>query len=368
MKKLFLFIFSFFTASISNAQQYNLLIGTYTNKGNSEGIYVYNFNTKTGESKLKSNIKTPNPSYLTISNDKKFVYSVNEIGKDSRVSAFSFNVLSGNLTPLNTQLTQGADPCYILADEKNVFAANYSGGSISVFGRNADGSLDKISQLIQHQGKAENLQEKPVKSHAHQVQFSPDKKYIIATDLGEGQIYSYQYHPFNKEQTLILKNVIKTNPGSGPRHLTFSPNGKYAYLAHEVTGGISVFSYNDGNLTKFQEIGTVEKNFYGKIHGADIHISADGKFLYATNRGDLNTISLFSIAKDGHLTFIETSSTLGKGPRNFVIDPSGKFLLVAHQYSNDVVIFNRNKNTGKLTDSNKRINVGTPVCLVFSKY
>ena len=133
MKKLFLFIFSFFTASISNAQQYNLLIGTYTNKGNSEGIYVYNFNTKTGESKLKSNIKTPNPSYLTISNDKKFVYSVNEIGKDSRVSAFSFNVLSGNLTPLNTQLTQGADPCYILADEKNVFAANYSGGSISIW-------------------------------------------------------------------------------------------------------------------------------------------------------------------------------------------------------------------------------------------
>ena len=116
-----------------------------------------------------------------------------------------------------------------------------------------------------------------------------------------------------------------------------------------------------------QEIGTVEKDFKGKIHGADIHISADGKFLYETNRGDLNTISLFSIAKDGHLTFIETISTLGKGPRNFSIDPSDNFLLVAHQYTNDVVIFNRNKKTGKLTDSGKRINVGTPVCLVFSK-
>lgn len=367
MKKSLLFIFSFFTASITQAQQYNLLIGTYTNKGNSEGIYVYSFDTKTGESKLKSSIKSANPSFLTVSRDQKFVYSVNEIGKNSEVSAFGFNALSGKLTFLNKQLTEGGDPCYVLADNSNVFAANYSGGSISVFSRNADGSLNSISQVIRHTGKSTGQKEKPAKTNVHQVQFSPDQKYIISTDLGEDQIYSYHYTPTGNAQVLTLNKVIKSNPGSGPRHLTFSPNGKFAYLAHEVNGSITVFSYNDGNLIKLQEIGTAEKDFKGKIHGADIHISADGKFLYETNRGDLNTISLFAITKDGHLTFIETTATLGKGPRNFSIDPTGNFLLVAHQYTNDVVIFNRNKKTGKLTDSGKRINVSTPVCLVFSK-
>lgn len=352
---------------ITNAQQYNLLIGTYTNKGNSEGIYVYNFNAKTGESKLISSVKTTNPSFLTVSKDKKFVYSVNETGKNSEVSSFNFNALNGELAFLNKQFTDGENPCYILNDEKNVISANYSGGSISVFGRNADGSLTSVKQIVQHTGKSTDPLKRQLSAHVHQVQFSPDKKYVISTDLGEDQIYIYRYNLASNDQILTLHQVVKTNVGTGPRHLVFSKNGKFAYLAHEFNGSITVFNYTDGDLTKLQEIGTVEKEYKGKIDGADIHISADGKFLYETNRGDLNTVSLFAITKDGRLTFIETSSTLGKGPRNFTIDPTGKFLLVAHQYTNDVVIFNRNKKTGKLTYSNKRINVGTPVCLVFSE-
>jgi 6-phosphogluconolactonase len=351
---------------ITNAQQYNLLIGTYTNKGNSEGIYVYNFNAKTGESKLINSVKTTNPSFLTVSKDKKFVYSVNETGKNSEVSSFNFNTLNGELAFLNKQFTNGENPCYILNDEKNVISANYSGGSISVFGRNADGSLTSVKQIVQHTGKSIDPLKRQLSAHVHQVQFSPDKKYVISTDLGEDQIYIYRYNPTSNAQILTLHQVVKTNAGTGPRHLVFSKNGKFAYLAHEFNGSITVFNYTDGDLTKLQEIGTVEKEYKGKIDGADIHLSADGKFLYETNRGDLNTISLFAITKDGRLTFIETISTLGKGPRNFTIDPTGKFLLVAHQYTNDVVIFNRNANTGKLTDSGKRINVGVPVCLLFS--
>lgn len=351
---------------ITNAQQYNLLIGTYTNKGNSEGIYVYNFNAKTGESKLINSVKTTNPSFLTVSKDKKFVYSVNETGKNSEVSSFNFNALNGELAFLNKQFTDGENPCYILNDEKNVISANYSGGSISVFGRNADGSLTSVKQIVQHTGKSIDPLKRQLSAHVHQVQFSPDKKYIISTDLGEDQIYIYRYNLASKDQILTLHQIIKTNAGTGPRHLVFSKNGKFAYLAYEFNGSITVFNYTDGDLTKLQEIGTVEKEYKGKIDGADIHLSADGKFLYETNRGDLNTISLFAITKDGRLTFIETISTLGKGPRNFTIDPTGKFLLVAHQYTNDVVIFNRNANTGKLTDSGKRINVGVPVCLLFS--
>ncbi|WAC42364.1 beta-propeller fold lactonase family protein [Pedobacter sp. SL55] len=189
---------------------------------------------------------------------------------------------------------------------------------------------------------------------------------MIANDLGEDKTYIYHYDA-NAAQPLKFKTSVKTNAGSGPRHLAFSPNGKFAYLAHEFNGKISAFSYKDGNLTLLQEAETVAKDFKGNIDAADIHISADGKFLYESNRGDANTISVFAIQKNGTLKFIETVSTLGKGPRNFSIDTSGNFLLVAHQYTNDIIIFNRHAKTGKLTDSKKRIQVGTPVCLVFSK-
>ncbi|RZL28169.1 MAG: lactonase family protein, partial [Pedobacter sp.] len=186
-------------------------------------------------------------------------------------------------------------------------------------------------------------------------------------DLGEDRIYIYKYNPQSKNQILVLKTVLSTNAGSGPRHLTFTPNGKFAYLAHEFNRSITGFYYANGSLKKIQEIGTTPKGFEGKIDGADIHVSPDGKFLYETNRGDANTISVFSILSTGILRFVETVSTLGKGPRNFTIDPSGKFVLVAHQYTNDVVIFKRNKITGKLSDSGKRIEVAAPVNLVFSK-
>ena len=244
--------------------------------------------------------------------------------------------------------------------------ANYSSGNISVFGRNKDGSLTDLKQTIQHTGKSKDPK-RQLSAHVHQVQFTPDKKFLISNDLGEDQIYIYNYNPASAKEVLNVKTIIKTNAGAGPRHLAFSNNGNFAYLAHEFNGSITAFTYSKGNLTKIQEISTTPKDFTGKIDGEDIHVSPDGKFLYESNRGDLNTINLFAIAADGTLTFIEAVSTLGKGPRNFSIDPSGNFLLVAHQYTNDVVIFNRDKTTGKLKDSGKRINVGVPVCLVFSK-
>lgn len=367
MKKYLFFTFVLFLAFHTQAQTYNLLVGTYTNKGNSEGIYVYDYDNQTAETKLKSVAKNVvNPSYLAVSKDRKFVYSVNEDGKNSAVSAFSYDPKSGNLVFLNKKPAAGADPCYISVDDKNVIIANYSGGSIAVFGRNADGSLTDAKQVVQHTGKSIDPK-RQTSAHVHMVQFTPDKKYLLVNDLGEDHTYIYHYNPNSKNQVLTVKNVIKTNAGSGPRHLTFSPNGKFAYLAHEFNGSITAFTYADGKLNKVQEIGTIAKDFTGKIDGADIHISADGKFLYETNRGDANTISTFAILPTGTLKLIDIQSTLGKGPRNFSIDPSDRFLLVAHQYTNDVVIFNRDQTTGKLKDSGKRINVGVPVCLVFSK-
>lgn len=352
--------------ALAQKSNYNLLIGTYTAPGKSEGIYTYNFNTSTADVTLKYVTKgTANPSYLTIAPDKKYAYAVNETGSTSMVSAFKYDAATGALTFINKVDSHGADPCFITADTKNVMIANYSGGSLAVFSRNTDGSLTEATQVIKHTGKSIDPKGRQQSAHVHMTVFTPDHKYLVVNDLGEDQTYIYNYIPNGKDKTLTEKTVLKTNAGTGPRHITFSPNGKFAYLAHEFNGLITVFAYANGSLTKIEEIGTTPKDFSGRIDGADIHVSADGKFLYETNRGDANSISTFSVLPNGKLKFVETISTLGKGPRNFTFDPSGNFLLVGHQYTNNVVIFKRDKKTGKLTDSGKRIEVGAPVCLVF---
>lgn len=369
MKKYTLLFLFMFLSIIAFAQSnYNLLIGTYTNTGKSEGIYSYNFNTINGSTKLKQVTKNiANPSYLANSPDNKYAYAVNESGATSTVSAFRYNAINGALTFLNKVDSEGADPCYITVDNDNVIVANYSGGSLAVFKRKANGSLNTAALVIKHSGKSIDPKGRQESAHVHMVKFTPDKKFLVVNDLGEDRTYIYNYNPKSKNKILTIKSVLKSNPGTGPRHITFSPNGKFAYLAHEFNGSITGFYYKSGALNKIQEIGTTPKDFNGKIDGADIHVSADGKFLYETNRGDANSISVFAILSTGILRFVETVSTLGKGPRNFSIDPSGKFLLVAHQYTNDVVIFKRDTITGKLTDSGKRIEVGAPVCLLFTK-
>lgn len=347
-------------------KNFNLLIGTYTSSGKSEGIYSYNFDTETADTQLKSITKNViNPSYLSFSPDKKFVYSVNETGKTSAVSAFKFDKITGALSFLNKVESGGNDPCYITSDKDNVVIANYSGGSLSIFKRNINDELQPATQTLSHTGKSIDPKGRQKSAHVHMVKFSPDKKYLISTDLGEDFVYSYFYNPSNSKEPLEFRAKTQTKLGTGPRHFDFSQNGKYLYLINEFDGVITTYKYNNGILRPIDTKPTVDSNFEGKIDGADIHVSADGKFLYSTNRGDANTISVFSVLKSGKLKFVERVSTLGKGPRNFVIDPSGKFLLIAHQYTNDVVIFNRNTVTGKLTDSNKRINVGVPVCLIF---
>lgn len=346
---------------------YNLLIGTYTNTGKSEGIYTYQFNITNGAAELKSVAAAiTNPSYLAVSPDNNHVYAVSEAGKASAVTAFAFDASTGKLDVLNKQASQGADPCYVTADKHHVIIGNYSGGSLAVYGRKEDGSLGEAKQVIQHTGKSIDPEKRQESAHVHQVIFSPDKKYLISNDLGEDHIYIYNYFPLEKKQVLTIKNVIKVPAGSGPRHLTFSPNGKFAYLAHEFTGKITAYSYADGKLNRIQEVGTVASDFKGRIDAADIHVSPDGKFLYQSNRGDVNAISVFNIMPTGRLSVASKTSTLGVGPRNFAIDPSGKFLLVANQKTDEVVIFNRNDVTGALTDSGNRIKVGAPVCLVFT--
>jgi len=369
MKNIYAILLSILALTTTQAQKnkFNLIIGTYTKSCESKGIYVYEFDSNTGAFTLKNNTENIlNPSYLTVSSDNKFVYSVSENDKKSSVSAFGFNSKSGKLDFMNYQNPNGLNPCYIINDDKNVITANYSSGNISVLGKNSDGSIGEVKQVVQHTGKSVNAnrQEAP---HAHMVYFSPDKKYVLANDLGTDKVYLYQNNPNSATEVLTLKSSIEVKPGSGPRHLIFSKDGKYVYVLQELDGTITSFSYADGTLKKVSETTVVAADFKGDIGAADIHISPDGKFLYATNRGTANDISAFKILKNGKLEFVQRTSTLGKGPRNFNIDPTGNFLLVGHQYTNEIVIFKRDKTTGMLTNTGKKIELCSPVCLVFTK-
>jgi len=351
--------------SFAQKNTYNLIVGTYTKPGKSEGIYVYRFNASTGDFEYKTVVKgVINPSFLALSKDHKRVYAITETPEGGTLNAYRFDGGKSELTFLaSSENKPGA--CHVAVNDRHAFTASYGKGSLSAFGiTQPGGAPTAMKQLIQHTGSG--IDKRQQSAHAHQVQFTPDGKYLTCTDLGEDKVYLYSYHPEQKEEILKVHQVVQTTPGSGPRHLTFSPNGKFAYLAQEFTGIVVAYSYKDGNLKKIQEIGTTPVGFDGKIDAADIHVTADGKFLYESNRGDTNTLTAFSIAADGELTFVETVSTQGKGPRNFAIDPTDRYVLVGHQYTNDIVIFERNKKTGTLKDTGKRIDVGAPVCLVFA--
>jgi 6-phosphogluconolactonase len=349
--------------------RYHLLIGVYTSQSKSDGIYVYDFNEKSVSLRYKAKASgIVNPSYLAVSRDRRKVYSVSEMGKGKgTISAFTFNSVSGELGFINNVSSGGDGPCYVEVDDKGdyVFAANYSGGSLSAIPVNEDGSLNSGSQSIQHEGSSVN-KESQTKPHVHATVLSPDNRYLLATDLGTDKVYIYCFDARN-ENPLSPANppFVSVTPGSGPRHLTFHPKGKYVYVINELDGSISVFNYKDGALEATQTITLLATGFKGIIEAADIHISPDGKFLYGSNREESNEIVIYSILEDGRLKYSGRQSTLGKAPRNFAIDPTGKFLLVANQNSDEIVVFKRNKKTGSLQFTGKKISVGMPVCLKF---
>ncbi|TCN52028.1 6-phosphogluconolactonase [Flavobacterium circumlabens] len=369
MKRLYMFLFSTLVFTTFQAQnKFNLLVGTYTNTCESKGIYVYEFNAATGEFKLKNNSENVlSPSYLSVSADNKFVYAVNENGTQSTVSAFGYSAAKGKLTFLNKNDALGADPCHLINDDKNVIIANYSGGNIAVFKKKPNGSITEVQQLIQHEGKGINAGRQE-KAHVHMVCFSPDKKFVLSNDLGLDKVFIYKYNPNSKNEILTLKESVAVKAGSGPRHLTFSKDGKFVYLIQELDGTLTTFSYDkNGSLKLVGESSILPKDFKGGTGAAAIKISPDGKFLYVSDRVDVNAISVYKILKNGGLELVEQLSTLGKGPRDFAMDPTGNYLLVAHQYTNDIIIFKRDKTTGKLTDTGKKIELCSPVGLVFTK-
>lgn len=353
-----------------NNPSFYLLVGTYTSD-KSEGIYLYRFNTKTGELNQEFVAKDiENPSFVTVSPDLKYVYAVNELHEEGAVSAYKFDKSSSTLKYINQQPSKGGDPCYLSVSKngEHVFVGNYSGGSLSVLTREKDGSLGKPVQTVKHEGSSVN-KARQEKAHVHSTVLTPDENYLFVGDLGTDKIYAYSYNPENRDDPLKLAETAftKVEPGSGPRHLIFDKSGKYAYVVLELTSDVAVFRHDNGKLTHLQNVSMEPEEFKGEVSGAEIRISPDGKFLYASNREDANEIVIYSIDQaNGTLTFVDRQSSMGKTPRNFIIDPTGNYLLVANQNSDSIVIFKRDNQTGKITPTGKSIEVGNPVYLTMT--
>jgi 6-phosphogluconolactonase len=310
---------------------------------------------------------------VAIHPNHQWIYAVNEFGGNNEkyegaVSAFRMNLASKQFELLNTVPSHGNYPCHISVDKTGrfVMVANYGNGSVAIYPLKDDGSLSDASFIDQHRGTGPNpkRQEGP---HAHMITQGADARIVYNTDLGTDKIFVYKLDTINGK--LLPTDVnYSSQPGAGPRHLVFHPNQKWAYCVNELIGTIeaSLIDKTTGALTRFQTISTLPEGEKREPGSADIHITPNGKFLYATNRGDINTIAMFTIhQKNGKLQLLGHQSTKGKTPRNFVIDPTGTFLLVANQNTNNVITFRIDPTSGKLKETGIETEIPSPVCLKF---
>ncbi len=345
--------------------------GSYNHDKNKEGLYVYELDTVKGSLKKITSAKIHNPSYLTLSPNGNFIYACTESKTPNAgsVSSFIFNPEERTLTFLNRQPSGGENPvyCAVHTSGKWLINGNYTESSISVYPINNDGSITKIAQHFEYTEGSINPN-RQANSHIHSTVFSPNGNSVFITDLGSDKIRCYE---FDKTAARPLKETvpefIKTIPGSGPRHFTFHPNGKYTYCIEELSGTISVYTYKNNQLSNIQNIATHDDSVTEGFESSDIHITPNGKFLYATNRGSENNIAIFSIHENGTLKSIGYQSTLGKHPRTFAIDPSGKFIIVTNVNSSSAVVFKLDLSTGQLTKTDEA-NMEHVSCVKIKKY
>lgn len=369
------------SAQAAPTDTYELLVGSYT-AGSSEGIYRLQFDSRTGQFQGKPVLaaKAANPSWLTVSKDQKQLFVVNENGpgqKDAvgRVSSYAIDPKNHQLTLINQVQSLGNEPTHssVAADGRHLFVANYSvledpGGSLAILPVDATGKLSAPVQLSGHPASRVNPQ-RQASNHVHAVVSSPDGKYVFANDLGADKIFVYRYDPkANHELPLTPADPasVPLPPGSGPRHLLFSADGKHAWLTTEMSAQVAVFDYADGKLTQTQLVDFAAGQPVSDKAGAALHASSDGKFLYVSNRGTANQIIVFGVnPATAHLTELQRRSVEGDHPREFSLDPSGKFLLIANQKSNEIVVVERDPKTGLLGKTVQKLPIDAPSDLKF---
>jgi 6-phosphogluconolactonase len=343
----------------SSSPPLRIFVGTYTGAGG-RGIYKVELDASTGAVVAGPSLAAPseNPSFLALHPNGRFLYAVNEVGAAGAVSAFSVDSDSGALSLLNQQPSEGADPCHLTVDPagRNVLVANYTSGSVAVLPIASDGSLRPPSSVRQLTGSGPN-KVRQAGPHAHQVAFDPSKKFLLTVDLGSDRILVEPGEP----------GGVALEAGSGPRHLAWHPNGKTLYVICELSGSISGLRWDAerGVLSPFQRISSLPPGFSGANTAAEIAVSPDGRFVYASNRGD-DALTIFSVGGGGRLAFAGRVPTGGRTPRHFAIDPSGRWLVAANQNSSSLVVFRLDPATGLPRRVGGVVVIPEPVCILFA--
>jgi 6-phosphogluconolactonase len=360
-------------ATASPAKTYRAYVGTYTAKTNSKGIYEFEFDPATGKmSAAQVAGETKDPSWVVVHPNGRFLYSVNETGNPSTVSAFAIERKSGKLTLLNQVPALGEDPCYLSFDKTGrfLFVANYTSGNVVVFPILADGKLGEHTALQQDNGTLGPNKERQEAPHAHFIMPSEHNRFVYVSDLGVDRVLIYRFDSAKGSLERAPENSwASLKPGTGPRHVVFSKDGNFMYVVGEMASAVTVFA--NKNQETFQAIQTVPMlpaGFSGRNDAAEIGIHPSGKFLYASNRGHDSTVAYSIDAKTGMLTQIEDVPTGGKEPRHFVTDPTGHFLLAENQLSDTIVEFRIDPSSGKLTPTGETVSVPSPVCITFLSY
>ena len=357
-----------FLAAMSLSAAEPLVLVSAFASGEKGGIHAFGFDSEKGTLKpLKRTTGVQSPFFIALSLDRRFLYSIDEFGgKDNFVAAFAIEGRGGNLKPLNRQNTRGTASCYLDVDPtgKCVLVANYSSGSVASLPVQQDGSLGEAASFFQHSGSSADPQRQKG-PNAHCFVISPNNKHALAADLGIDKVMIYTLDAAKAKLTPnAAQPFAKLTPGSGPRHLTFHPNGKLVYLINELANTITVFDWNaaEGTLKEKQTIATLPKDFTGKSYTADLKITPDGKHLYGTNRGH-DSLASYRIAADGTLTLLTIQSSGGKGPQNLLITPDGRWLLCANMPGSNVVVFQIDTTTGTITPKGDRVEVPMASCI-----
>ena len=367
--------------SSASAESFQFLVGSYT-ADTSEGIYRMNFNSATGQIDAKplQVIKSENPSWLTLSKDQRRVFVVNENGpgqKDpvGRVSSYAIDPKTHALSLINQVQSLGNEPTHssLSGDASHLFVSNYSvmedpGGTLAVLPVGSDGKLKPVVQMSAHPASRINL-ERQASNHVHSTVSSPDGRYVFSNDLGADKVFVYLFDPKANPDLPLTPAMTASVPlpaGSGPRHLLFSADGKHAWLTMEMSAQVAVFDYHDGVLTQTQLVDLAAGQPTSDKAAAALHTSADGKFLYVSNRGTANQLLVFAIdPASGQLKELQRRSVEGDHPREFSLDPSGKFLLIANQKSNQIVVVERDSKTGLLGKTVQKLPMDAPSDIKF---
>lgn len=350
------------------AASYLLYVGTYETEGDT--IFLYRLNPATGAlSRIGAYDGGRMPTYIALDSRHRYLYAANRqpaAGASSGIiSAFVIDQRTGGLRLLNQQSSRGDDPCYISLDRTNrlALAANYPSGNVSALPVRADGQLAPASAVEQHVGAGPHPNQQ--QAHAHCFLPAPDNRFAFSADLGTDQVYGYQLDARRGQLRPLPAPAFRTAPGAGPRHLTFHPNGRFAYLINELNSTVVALAYaaRPGQFREINTLSTLPAGFAGPNAAADIHVAPNGRFLYASNRGH-DSLVVFAIdVRTGGLALVQHLSSQGRTPRNFALDPSGQILLAGNQHSSTIFTYFIDDQSGRLTPTGQSVPVPTPVCL-----